>query len=340
MVKSRGTHAFGVPAMNDGAQYMNHIPPLLFALQGSEGYGSAVAQRLGCRLSAHEERDYEDGEHKCWPSEAVAGRSVIVVHSLYGDTRHSAHDKLCRLLFFCAAIKDAGAIQVTALTPYLCYGRKDRKVEFQDSTITRHVARLMESCGIERVLALDVHNPSAFDNAYRIPAWNLSCVQLFAQRIAPLLAEQPVTVVSPDIGGVKRAEHFRQALAQLLGRPVSTALMEKHRQHEALSGDYLVGDVAASTVVIFDDMISTGQTLLHAAQACRQAGATRLLAAATHGLFTAAAQLFDSSMFERILVSDSIEPFRLPAHCRQALVIVDTSALVATHLARGRGPAA
>lgn len=318
---------------------MNHIPPLLFALQGSEGYGSAVAQRLGCTLSAHEERDYEDGEHKCWPREAVDGRSVIVVHSLYADTHHSAHDKLCRLLFFCAALKDAGALRVTALTPYLCYGRKDRKVELQDSTITRHVARLMESCGIDRVLALDVHNPSAFDNAYRIPAWSLSCAQLFAQRLAPLLAEQAVTVVSPDIGGVKRAEHFRQALAQLLGRPLSTALMEKHRQHGALSGDYLVGDVAGNTVVVFDDMISTGQTLLRAAQACRKAGATRLLAAATHGLFTSAAQLFDSAMFERILVSDSIVPFRLPERYRQALAIVDTSDLVAEHLlpANARG---
>lgn len=311
---------------------MNHAPPLLFALHGSEDYGSAVSQRLGHTLSLHEERDYEDGEHKCWPIEAVDNRATIVFHSLYGDTHHSAHDKLCRLLFFCGALKDAGARQVTAVTPYLCYGRKDRKVEFQDATITRHVARLMESCGIDRVLALDVHNPSAFDNAYRIPAWSLSCAQLFAQRLAPLLAQQVITVVSPDLGGVKRAEQFRQVLAQLLARPVSMAMMEKHRQHAGLSGDCLVGSVAGSTAVLFDDMISTGQTLLRAAQACHQAGASRILAAATHGLFTRAGQVFESGMFERILVADSIAPFRLPAACRNQLDIVDTSALVAERL--------
>ncbi|MEN5301150.1 ribose-phosphate diphosphokinase [Pseudomonas sp. TWI628] len=311
---------------------MNTTAPLMFALQGSEGYGDAVARRLGVTLSAHEERDYEDGEHKCWPMDPVEGRNAVVFHSLYGDTHHSAHDKLCRLLFFCGALKDAGASQVTAVTPYLCYGRKDRKVEFQDSTITRHVARLMESCGIDRVVALDVHNPSAFDNAYRIPAWNLTCAQLFAERLAPLLAEQVITVVSPDMGGIKRAEQFRQALAHLLARPVAMAMVEKHRQHTQLSGECLVGNVAGSTVVLFDDMISTGQTLLRAAHACHRAGASRILAAATHGLFTAAGTLFESAMFDRILVADSITPFRLPAACRAQLDIVDSSALVAERL--------
>lgn len=314
---------------------MNPAPPLVFALHGSQGYGNAVAHRLGQTLSTHEERDYEDGEHKCWPTAQVDGRATIVIHSLYGDTLHSAHDKLCRLLFFCGAIKDAGATQVTVVTPYLCYGRKDRKVEFQDATITRHIARLMESCGIDRIVALDVHNPSAFDNAYRIPAWNLSCAPLFAQRLAPRLGEQAITVVSPDTGGVKRAEQFRQALAQLLARPVAIAIMEKHRQQTGLSGDVLVGDVAGSTAVLYDDMISTGQTLLRAAQACRHAGAMRLLGVATHGLFTTAGQLFDSGLFERILVADSIAPFRVPEHCRGLLDIVDTSALVVERLASG-----
>ncbi|MEN5033161.1 ribose-phosphate diphosphokinase [Pseudomonas sp. TWI929] len=319
---------------------MKPTPPLVFALQGSQGYGNAVAHRLSQVLSPHEERDYEDGEHKCWPTAEVDGRDTIVIHSLYGDTRHSAHDKLCRLLFFCGAIKDAGATQVTVVTPYLCYGRKDRKVEVQDATITRHVARLMESCGIDRIVALDVHNPSAFDNAYRIPAWNLSCAPLFAQRLAPLLGEQAITVVSPDTGGIKRAEQFRQRLAHLLARPVGTALMEKHRQQAGLSGDVLVGDVAGCVAVLFDDMISTGQTLLRAAQACHQAGATRLFGAATHGLFTTEGQVFDSGLFERILVADSIALFRVPEHCRNLLDIVDTSALVAERLASGHKPVA
>ncbi|WP_216891425.1 ribose-phosphate diphosphokinase [Pseudomonas putida] len=319
---------------------MNATCPLLFALQGSQAYGHAVARRLGVTVSMHEERDYEDGEHKCWPTVSANGRQVVVFHSLYGDEHRSTHDKLCRLLFFCAALKDAGACQVTVVAPYLCYGRKDRKVEFQDSTITRHVARLMECCGVDRIVTLDVHNPSAFDNAYRIPAWNLQCTQVFAHRFATLLGEQPVAVVSPDLGGAKRAEHFREALAGLLAQPVSGALMEKHRDPTGLRGKHLVGDVAGRTVIVFDDLISTGQTLLRAGQACLQAGASRVLAAATHGLFTTGGQPFEAGVFERVLVADSVPPLRLPAHCQRQLEILDTTALVAELLLEnGRDPA-
>lgn len=122
------------------------------------------------------------------------------------------------------------------------------------------------------------------------------------------------------------------AVVRLLARPVAMAMVEKHRQHTQLSGECLVGNVAGSTVVLFDDMISTGQTLLRAAQACHQAGASRILAAATHGLFTHPGALFESGMRERILVADSIKPSRLPAPCQARLDIVDTSALVAEHL--------
>ncbi|MPT07294.1 MAG: ribose-phosphate pyrophosphokinase, partial [Pseudomonas sp.] len=94
------------------------------------------------------------------------------------------------------------------------------------------------------------------------------------------------------------------------------------------------------TVIVFDDLISTGQTLLRAAQACRQAGASRLLAAATHGLFTTGGELFDSGAFERVLVADSIAPFRLPVRCLAQLDIVDTSALVAELLANRPGTGA
>ncbi|WDH19872.1 ribose-phosphate diphosphokinase [Pseudomonas chlororaphis] len=308
-------------------------PPLLFALQGSEHYATGVAQRLGCQLARHEERDYEDGEHKCRPLEPVNGREVVVFHSLYGDGRQSANDKLCRLLFFGAALKDAGARQVQAVTPYLCYGRKDRRSQPQDSTITRYLATLLEACGVDRLIALEVHNPAAFDNAFRIPAWNLQCAELFAQHFARLVGDAEVVTVSPDSGGAKRAELFRQALEQQLGRSVGAALMEKHRDHATLTGTLLVGEVRGKTAIIFDDLISTGETLKHAGLACQKAGAVRLFAAATHGLFTAGSHLFDSALFDLIAVSDSVPPFRLPAECAtQHLQILDSTALVAAVL--------
>ena len=308
--------------------------PLLFALQGSEDYATGVAQRLGCPLALHEERDYEDGEHKCRPLESVNGREVVVFHSLYGDGRQSANDKLCRLLFFCGALKDAGARPVQVVTPYLCYGRKDRRSQPQDPTITRYVATLIEACGIDRLMALEVHNPAAFDNAFRIPARNVHCAELFARHFAGHVGDADVVAVSPDSGGAKRAEQFRQALERHLGRPVGSALMEKHRVHMTLTGTLLVGDVAGKTAIVFDDLISTGETLKRAGLACQRAGAARIFAAATHGLFTNGEQLFDPPLFEHIAIADGVPPFRLSADCvKQHVHVVDSTALIATLLA-------
>ncbi|TVT81450.1 ribose-phosphate pyrophosphokinase [Pseudomonas sp. H3(2019)] len=308
--------------------------PLLFALQGSEHYASRVAQRLGCQLAHHEERDYEDGEHKCRPLESVNGREVVVFHSLYGDDRQSAHDKLCRLLFFCGALKDAGARQVQAVTPYLCYGRKDRRTQPQDPTITRYVAAMIEACGVDRLVALEVHNPAAFDNAFRIPTWNVQCTELFARHFAGIVGDAEVVSVSPDAGGTKRAEQFRQALEQQLGRAVGGALMEKHRAQATFTGTLLVGEVQGKTAIIYDDLISTGETLMHAGLACQQAGAARLFAAATHGLFTGGTDLLDKPLFEHLVIADSVPPFRLPADCvTRRLHVLDSTALVAALLA-------
>lgn len=310
------------------------LPPLLFALQGSEHYAARVAQRLACPLARHEERDYEDGEHKCRPLDPVNGREVVVFHALYGDGRQSANDKLCRLLFFCGALKDAGARQVQVVSPYLCYGRKDRRSQPQDPIITRYVASFFEACGVDRLLTLDVHNPAAFDNAFRLPAWNLQCSELFAEHFATRVGDTAVVVVSPDSGGTKRAEHFRQALERQLGRTVGSALMEKHRTHTTLTGSLLIGDVAGKTAIVFDDLISTGDTLKHAGLACQKAGATRLFAAATHGLFTAGPHLFDPPIFQHIAITDTVAPFRLPPDCvTQHLQVLDSTGLVATFLA-------
>ena len=107
---------------NPEQEIRNSLPkPLkLFALRGSEELGASIAAKLSSRLAAHEEREFEDGEHKIRPLEPVAGADVYVLHSLYGGPIQSSNDKLCRLLFFIGALKDAGAQRVTAVAPYLC----------------------------------------------------------------------------------------------------------------------------------------------------------------------------------------------------------------------------
>jgi len=291
---------------------MNAKELRLFALDGSRAFGEAVGARLAIPLSAHEEREFEDGEHKARPLVNVRGADVFVVHSLYGETAQSANDKLVRLLFFIGALKDSAAGRVTAVVPYLAYARKDRKTKARDPVTTRHVACLFEAVGTDCVVTLDVHNLAAFQNAFRCRTENLEANSLFVAHFALLVRDVDVAVVSPDAGGIKRAEQFRSRLADALQRPVGMAFAEKYRSAGVVSGEALVGDVRGKVAIVIDDLISAGTTIARAAQACREHGAARVLAAASHGLFAGAANsVLAASIVEQIAVTDSVPPLRV-----------------------------
>ena len=160
----------------------------LFALHATAELGNDVAAALGQPLAAHEERDFEDGEHKTRPLDGVAGCDVYVVQSLHGGPAESASDKLVRLLFFIGALKDAGAARVTAVTPYLAYARKDRRTKPNDPVTTRYVAQMFEAVGADLIVTLDVHNPAAFENAFRIRTVALTAAPLFVDYAKKLAA--------------------------------------------------------------------------------------------------------------------------------------------------------
>ncbi len=121
-----------------------------------------------------------------------------------------------------------------------------------------------------------------------------------------------MTVVSPDAGGIKRADAFRQRLAGALGRPVGAAFAEKYRSGGELRGDALVGDVAGRVAVIVDDMICAGNTIARAAHACRERGATSVIACATHGVFAEEANtVLAEAAVDAIVVTDTIVPWRI-----------------------------
>ncbi len=277
----------------------------LFALNATATLGSAVAAELSLPLAGHEEREFEDGEHKTRPLESVRGAHVFVIQSLYGGSDQSANDKLCRLLFFIGAIKDAGAARVTALAPYLCYARKDRRTKTSDPVTTRYIAGMFEAVGTDDVVTLDIHNPAAFENAFRCPTVALTAAPLFVE-YARSLADEKLCVVSPDPGGTKRADIFHEALQAALGRPVGKGLADKRRSGGVVSGDLFVGEVEGATALVIDDLISTGGTLLRAARAARHAGAKRVIALVTHGLFMPGAEsvLLDPAI-DRLVVTDS-----------------------------------
>jgi ribose-phosphate pyrophosphokinase len=315
---------------------MNRDALCLFALDASRSYGERVAAALGITLSRHDEREFEDGEHKARSLENVRGRDVYVIHSLYGQPGMSANDKLIRLLFFIGALKDASAAQVTAVCPYLAYSRKDRRTKPRDPLGSRYVAQLFEAVGTDRMVTLDVHNLAAYQNAFRIPAEHLEARGLFVAWFAARLQDEAVVVVSPDAGGVKRADAFRASLARALGRPVGSAFMEKRRSEGVVSGEAVVGDIDGKTAIILDDLVSSGTTLARAAAACQALGAKRVFAAASHGVFAgAAAEVLADPALEKLLVADSIPPFRLPpAMLGRQVEVLDSAPLFAEAIRR------
>jgi ribose-phosphate pyrophosphokinase len=310
-------------------------PLVLFALNASERFGTVVAQVLGLALAPHEEREFEDGEHKVRPLQSVRGADVYVIHSLYGEPGRSANDKLCRLLFFISTLKDQGARSVTAVVPYLCYARKDRRTKPYDPITIRYVASLFEAAGADAVIVLDVHNPAAFESAFRCRTISLTAAPLFVE-FAKALSLDGLCVVSPDPGGVKRAELFREVLEASLGRPVGKAFADKRRSAGVVSGELFVGDAAGTTALIIDDLISTGTTLLRAARSARAAGAKNVIALVTHGLFmTGAAESLADPAIDKLIVTDSVPPFRLkPGPALDKVQMISAVPLVAEAIRR------
>lgn len=313
----------------------------LFALGKSRELAESVSANLGVPLSELEERDFEDGEHKSRPLVNVRGNDVFVVQSLYSDAERSSNDRLVRLLFFLGALHDASAGRVTAVVPYLAYARKDRKTKPRDPVTTRYVAALFEAVGIDRMVVMDVHNPAAYQNAFRCHSDHLEAAPLFVEHFASSLREgrDEVVVLSPDAGGVKRAELFRQRLERALERDITSAFMEKQRSAGVVSGETLVGQVEGRTVIVIDDLISTGTTLARAARASKKLGAQRIIAAATHGIFVGDAnrRLADPAL-ERVVVTNTLPAFRLdPKLVASKIEILDTGPLIAEAITRIHG---
>jgi ribose-phosphate pyrophosphokinase len=248
----------------------------VFALNSSRAFGERVAESMGTPLASHEEREFEDGEHKARPLENVRGRDVFVIQSLYGDSEQTVNDKLVRL-------------------------------KSRDPVTTRYVAVLLEAAGVDRVVTMDVHDLAAYQNAFRCHSEHLEAKMLFVEYFASH-AEHELVVVSPDVGGIKRAEHFREALEQKTGNPVAG------RSAGVVSGEAVVGDVEGRVAIILDDMIVSGGTIARTVRACYERGAKGIRAVATHGLFVDGAdEILAVAELEKVVVTDSVPPFRSQA---------------------------
>ncbi|SDK44773.1 ribose-phosphate diphosphokinase [Microbulbifer yueqingensis] len=294
-------------------------PIKVFSLDAGAEFAGEVAAELGVSVAAHEQRDFTDGEHKLRPLDDVEGADVYLVQSLYSDPPGAAggsvDDKLVRVLFFLAALRDAGAARLTAVIPYLCYARKDRRTKLRDPLSSRYLASLLEAMGSDCVVTIDVHNLAAFENAFRCRTLNLPARPLFLDYAVELLRDESrgLVVVSPDVGGVKRAEAFRADLAERLGRDVGQAFVEKYRSADQLSGGTLVGEVRDRCALVIDDLIAGGGTIERATGALHRAGAARILALASHGQFAGdALQKLAALPLEAVAVTDSLPQAGVP----------------------------
>lgn len=257
-----------------------------------------LAQALGTVVHPMEVEVFPDGERTVFLREAVTGCEVVVVQ----PTQQPAGEHLLELCLMCDALRRGGARRITAVVPYLAYARQDRRETGREPLGARVVAEILASARIDQLICVDLHS-RAVEGCFLEPVSHVSAAPLLAERLKNFTGNS--VVVSPDLGGLKRAE----AIARPLGIPV--AVVHKQRlSGDAVEARGIVGDVKGRHAVLVDDIISTGGTLVAAAQAVIAAGAQpRITVAASHGLFAGPAlERLATLPLERVLVTDSVPP--------------------------------
>lgn len=311
---------------------------VLFGLNGSAPYAAKIARKCDIPLSPHTFKRFEDEESYLKSEVNVRGKDVYVVSGLYSDEKQTVNDKVVNLLWFIGSLKDASARRVTAVIPYLAYSRQDRKDKSRAPVTTRYLAQTLEAVGLDRVITMDVHNLSAFNNSFRIPVDNIDTIKIFSQYLCggvdkdnlpvtkhiedPLINDpKNLVVLAPDIGGLGRCGNFQAGLETILKCKVGLAVYDKRRVDGEVKGTAIVGDVKGKRVIVYDDMIGTGSTIKKSTDAAEEAGGTIFAVCATHGLFTGQAET-NLNKIQRLVVTDSLPPWRLKN--REKLRIVST----------------
>jgi len=265
-----------------------------------------IAKQLNTNLGKIMIKEFADGEIGIQVLENVRGKDVYLIQPTCPPNVNSA---LMELILLISTMRRASARTITAVLPYYGYARQDRKMISRVPISAADVARLLESMGVDRVVAVDLHcgQIQGFFGP-RTPCDNLdgSVVALpYFEKIG--LQKENTVVVSPDAGGVYRAKRFRDGLKGV-GIDASLAMIVKQRERaNQIAQMDLVGDVTGCDCIIVDDMIDTAGTLCKAGAELKKRGAARIYAFATHGLLNGPAiQRINQSDFTKVVMTNSI----------------------------------
>ncbi len=267
----------------------------IFSGNANRPLAQEICRYLKRPLGEADVRDFADGETWVKITENIRGHDVFVIQSTNSPARN-----IMELLIMLDAIRRASPRRVTAVIPYFGYARQDRKDQPRVPITAKLMANLMTTAGAERVLTMDLHS-AQIQGFFDIPFDHLYASPVFVEHVKSRFPSN-LTVVAPDIGSVKMA----RAYATRLEAPL--ALIDKRRPRaDEIDVMNVIGDVDGRNVVIFDDIISTGGTLVKAARALKERGAMEIMACVTHSVFSEGFyEKIDRSDIASLAVTDTI----------------------------------
>ena len=256
-----------------------------------------ICRQLGIEKSPTIVDTFSDGESQIIIKENMRGCDVFVIQ----PTSPPANEHFMQLCLLLDALKRSNCWRVTAVIPYYGYARQDKKLQPRVPISAKAVADMIQSVGVDRILTMDLHS-NQIQGYFDCPVDNLFSSSIFIDHIKETHDISNTVIISPDVGGVARAVHYSKALS------TETAIIHKTRYNpNEISEMVLLGIVRDKTAIIIDDMIDTAGTLCKAAKVLKNAGAIKIIAYASHGIFSKDATVkIHTSEFDNVYVTDSI----------------------------------
>ena len=268
---------------------------------------------------------FPEGEIRVQIQQNIRGRDVFIVQS----TSTPTNDRLMELLILIDAARRASASRVTAVLPFFGYARQDRKDRPRVPITAKLVANLITTAGADRVLAMDLH-AGQIQGFFDIPVDHLYSINVLGEYFRRKKLKNLV-VVSPDVGGLKMARAYSKVL------DASLAIVDKRRESDReVQVMSIIGSVKNQNVLLVDDLISTGGSLVEAAQALKKEGALDVYAAVVHPVLAdPAVKRIKSSVIKELVVSNSIP---IPKEKRISKIrVLSVAKLLAEAIARIHG---